>query len=51
MFFASGKALYHIHDTKTEFVALSKPIIGTFVTIRINVDKEHIYMIPEEEKP
>lgn len=51
MFFASGKALYHIHDTKTEFIALPKPIIGTFVTIRINADKEHIYMIPEEEKP
>ncbi len=51
MFFASGKALYHIHDTKIEFFTLSKPIIGTFVTIRINVDKEHIYMIPEEDKP
>ena len=50
MFFVSGKALYHIHNNKTEYITLSKPIIGTFVTIRINVDKEHIYATPEEVK-
>lgn len=50
MFFVSGKALYHIHNNKAEYIVLQKPIMGTFVTIRINVDKEHIYATPEEVK-
>lgn len=48
LFLASGNAVYRIRDKRRNFDTMKAPIVGTFVSIRINVDKKHIYSIPEE---
>ena len=48
MFYASGRAVYHLNNTIKDYHLLNHPIVGTFVTIRINSDREHIYGGSEE---
>lgn len=50
MMLVSGSCCYMVKNRVSSYFKIDNPIIGTFFSLRINMDKEHFYAVKEEEK-